>query len=529
MNDVDRLWPSRFSGGGALIGEEVEGEFPARFQEPLPSAESWLEETREWGMPQMETTWPARFKRREDESPDDELVVVTNHQSVLPKVLPDVKNGLGRSLVKQDLVALEDFLCGQAVWGVFDKQLCHYQEPCWKRLDHHDAEVSIRRILADFGFDRYLASGDYRELRRMLMVNPALQMGQKREPPQYVVNLLDCTLDLSTGECRSHDPEDGLFHFLNMTSGQIMNPPSGDTFERFVGNLSGGDPDVRRQLLELVALLIANRQIKAFFVMLGPSNTGKTQFGRFLTELLGHEQVETLRGMDDFSDKWTMGALMGKRMVTCLDLPDYPLSTKAVGAIKQLVGDDAVKGEYKRGSLFTFYDKPLLVCAGNHPIRVPNAEREEALLNRLVIIPFHNPVLEEEMEDSLYKRLLAEAPYIVSQALETWQELAARNFVLTRTEVPAEYRTAEGNDRLKAVQAFAEKCLTHEPDAEVTTAALLAAFRASPVAVEMSSVDFARLFAQAAQGLSADIVPIKRVAGLEQRGYRGLRLCNYSE
>lgn len=520
-------WPSRREDGWAAISDDEQLAFPQRFQGLPFSSSLWLEEGRNWGLPPEEPIWPTRFQESGWAVLAEQSTAAEPLSPAVPQILPNVDSGLGRSLVKQDLVALEDFLCNQALWGVFDKRLCLFQGPCWKWLGDQEAEVEIRSIMTAYGYHRFLTSGDYRELRRMLLLNPVLQMGERRELPRDVVNLLDCTLDLATGEYHSHDPEEGFFHFLNMTSAQITEAPYGDSFERFVDNISNGDPDIRRQLLELVALLITNRQIKAFFVMLGPSHTGKSQFGRFLAELLGHGNVETLRGMDDFSDKWTMGALKGKRLVTCLDLPDYPLPTKAVGVIKQLVGDDAVKGEYKRGALFTFFDKPLLVCAGNYPLQIPHAEREEAFLNRLVIIPFYNPMPEADMQQEFYKALLAEAPYIVGQALEAWRDLASRNFVLTRTEVPTQYRTTEGNDRLKAVQAFVEECLTHEVDAEVTTSSLFAAFRTSPMSIEMTNTDFARLFAQAAQGLSADIVAIKRVAGTDQRGYRGVRLCPF--
>ncbi len=518
-------WPSPREDAWAAIAGEDQPALPQRFQDSTLSTSLWLEEERVWGLPTEEFVWPARFQENvwgTLEGQPSDAVVLTPAPSPL---LPNIDNGLGKSAVKQDLVALEALLCEQETWGVFEKRLCLYCPPCWRRLDDHDAEVAIRRILADFGYDRYLTSGDYRELRRMLLVNPALQVERPQTAPPDAVNLLDGTLDLQTGEWCPHDPRDGFFHFLNLTYAQITNSSSGYTFERFADNISGGSPDVRRQLLELVSLLVTSRQVKAFFVLLGPSNTGKTQFGRFLTELLGHDQVETLRGMEDFSDKWTMGALKGKRLVTCLDLPDYPLSTRAVGTIKQLVGDDAVKGEYKRGALFTFFEKPILVCAGNHPLQLPNAEREEALLNRLVIIPFQNPVPQEEAECELYEKLLAEAPYIVGQALDVWQDLKNRNFVPTHSEVPPEYRVVEGNDRLKAVQAFIRENLTAETDAEIATSTLFATFCASPMATGMTHTDFARLFAQAVQNMGS-IVPIKRVAGTDQRGYRGVRLAD---
>ena len=49
------------------------------------------------------------------------------------------------------------------------------------------------------------------------------------------------------------------------------------------------------------------KQVKYFYVLLGESNTGKTQFGRFLEELVGRENVESVRGVHDFANQWTVG------------------------------------------------------------------------------------------------------------------------------------------------------------------------------------------------------------------------------
>ena len=81
-----------------------------------------------------------------------------------------------------------------------------------------------------------------------------------------------------------------------------------------------------------------------------------------------------------------------------------------------MVGDDPVKGERKYHESSTFYEKPLLLFAGNHPIQIPHMEKEQALLNRMIVIPFRNPVPESSMRQELYKDLLEEAPYIVKEA-----------------------------------------------------------------------------------------------------------------
>lgn len=85
-----------------------------------------------------------------------------------------------------------------------------------------------------------------------------------------------------------------------------------------------------------------------------------------------------------------------------MDLPDSPLPSVAVGVIKQVVGDDPIKIEAKYKDSRTIYRKPLLLFAGNHPIRISGITREDAFLNRMVVIPFLHPVPTEDMQPKLY-------------------------------------------------------------------------------------------------------------------------------
>ena len=58
---------------------------------------------------------------------------------------------------------------------------------------------------------------------------------------------------------------------------QVFHPPMrGDYFEMFVSQISVGNPDVRCQLLEMLAIAMTGTQLKYFYVMLGPSNSGIT-------------------------------------------------------------------------------------------------------------------------------------------------------------------------------------------------------------------------------------------------------------
>ena len=243
---------------------------------------------------------------------------------------------------------------------------------------------------------------------------------------------------------------------------------------------------------------------------------------------IGHKNVESISGIDDFGSRFTTSALYGKLLVTCGDLPKGVLPEAAIGVLKQYCGDDAVKGEYKHGALFTYYQKPLVVLVGNHPIKVRQADCEDALLNRLVIIPFADSGIDDaERIKDLYQYFLQEAPYIVHEAAIAFQNLVARNWVPTRVPVPAEYAFQEGDSTLLGIQDFIEECISSTPGAEVSTADLFQAycdFTLEDGCHQMNATTFSRSFSAVIKQLIPEATPTKRVHGTDSRGYVNIAL-----
>ncbi len=442
---------------------------------------------------------------------------------------PDISGGLGKRQDKKDLVALADFITHQEKLWVYDSCIYHYTAPCWQLLTERDAIILIRKTLGQHRLETALTNKEYRDIYFLLRDNPELQKRTEFCPPLHQLNLRDGTLDLETMRLHNHSRGDEFLTYLDFTYAEIQQAPYGETFENFVQSISNGDLQIRQQLLELVALAITGYEIKVFYALLGPSNTGKTQFGRFLQELIGRNEVECIAGVHDFANRFTTSQLEGKRLAMCLDLPDTPLPNVAIGTIKQLVGDDPIKVEAKYKNGRTIYRKPLLLFAGNHPIRIPKAKNEEAFSNRMVIIPFHNPVSASKQRQQLYQQLLNEAPYIVGQAIKAYRELQNRNFNVTRVEIPPEYELQDARPSFAAVKGFVSQCCTIDPNACCTTDALYQGYLSyadEENAPAINKTEFSRLFSELMTlHYKDEVQAVKRVNSTEQRGYQGIELC----
>ena len=440
-----------------------------------------------------------------------------------PWELPFISKGLGKRKDRQDLVALQRFVALSQRFVLLGEQLCVYYPPCWKKLTELDAEREIRGIIEAHGQGHCLTQREYATIRKGLQSDPTVRSyAGELEPASGKINFLDGTFDVERGRFLPHDPRDNFFSAINARYKDVSRC-SGQIFENFVSHISGGNPDVREQLLQLVALTILRRPLKHFFVLVGPSNTGKTQFGRFLEELVGQEQTMCVRDVHDFGDRWTIGSLEGKMLALCLDLPDSVLPPRAVGIVKQLVGDDAIKAERKYENSRTYHSKPLLLMAGNHPPRIPKLERETALINRMVTIYFQNPVEEREMRLELYRDLLGEAPYIVGEAIEAYYRLERNGFELTRVPIPEKYAPQDARSGYRSVGRFLEECCEFAPGSETTTQALFEAYCTYNESAPISQIDFSRkLKEQMKQRPQVSWQP--RIGGKDQRGYRGIRL-----
>lgn len=442
--------------------------------------------------------------------------------------VPNITEGLGKRQDKRDLVDLEQFIVRKMTLMVYHEQLYEFAPPCWKLLSPRKCAVRLRKLLDPHSLTDALTTKEYQEIHRLLLTNPNIQREVDFIPPQHCLNLSDGTLDLITMQLFPHNPDNGFFTYLDMSYDELRAPGNGFVFERFATQIGDGNSAVRQQLLELVALAITGYEAKQFYVLIGPSNTGKTQFGRFLEELLGRENVESIAGVHDFSNRFTTSALAGKRLGTCLDLPDTPLPSVAIGTIKQFVGDDPIKIEQKYKDSRTIYQKPLLLFAGNHPIRLPNISQEQALLNRMVVIPFANPVEEAAMTQQLYKTLLDEAPYIVAKAIKAYQALMERNFVVTRLELPEEYTPRDSRQKFSEVGYFLEACCEYDEANEVSTDALYQAYRLfvdKEALISVSKIEFSRLLAENLNAQQRKVEPLKRVSSTQGRGYKGIALC----
>lgn len=179
-----------------------------------------------------------------------------------------------------------------------------------------------------------------------------------------------------------------------------------------------------------------------------------------------------------------------------------------------------MNAEIKGGDEYSFTEKPLIVLGGNYALRFPAAEYDEGLLDRLVIIPFiGEPLSKEERSRDLVDCLMAELPYILSEAIKLFPVLANDDFENpTRMEIPAEFRPADSRNDYYVVVDYVADHLKFLVGNKLSTDEIYEDFIACTQSY-LQKQPFAKLLADVLKNTMPEVECGIKLRGGTQRGY----------
>ena len=230
---------------------------------------------------------------------------------------------------------------------------------------------------------------------------------------RYLLNTPDGTLDLRTGIMRAHNPADML------TLCTATSPASSDgTWEWFVNDITGGDPDTARYLQLVMGSGLSGgieEQILPFLA--GGGRNGKSVFvdtirsalGSYATTIASSALVETRNeqhstGLTDFA---------GRRL--CIGSEVMEGGWFNTHVLKMMTGDEMVKARRMGMNFFEFPRTWRLVLVGNDLPQI--RETNVAMKARIRIIPFRQ-CYEGREDRTLMTRLAADGQGVLSWLIE---------------------------------------------------------------------------------------------------------------
>lgn len=230
----------------------------------------------------------------------------------------------------------------------------------------------------------------------------------------WLLNTPAATIDLRTGDSRSHDRRDLLTKITPVG-------PHGEcpVFCGFLKRVTGDDEDLQKFLKRMAGyMLTGSTREHALFFLYGTGRNGKSVFINTLAGLLGEYHctapMEAFTASNSERHPTELAMMRGARLVTAIETEEG--RSWAESRIKALTGGDRISARFMRQDFFEFVPQFKLLIAGNHKPSLRNVD--EAIRRRLHLIPFTVTIPPEEVDELLPEKLRAEWPGILSWAIE---------------------------------------------------------------------------------------------------------------
>lgn len=235
------------------------------------------------------------------------------------------------------------------------------------------------------------------------------------------------------------------------------------TWRKFLNTVTGNDYS-KKQLLQQLAgyMLTGDNSLKYFFILDGPSDTGKSTFIETLRHVMGDYAAQTdfttfLQTRNRGSIRNDLARLKGARMATATESAAKQKFDEPV--IKAITGGDKISARYLYGEFFEFEPTFKIVLGTNH---VPKMDyTNESLWRRVRRIRFDRQIPLDEQDPDLRRKLAEEAPGILKWAVngaklfysEGWKDLGSGD------------DTEDLRRRTDECALFISDCCETEPDA----------------------------------------------------------------
>jgi putative DNA primase/helicase len=243
-----------------------------------------------------------------------------------------------------------------------------------------------------------------------------------RDP--FLLNCLNGTIDLRTGELKPHNPADRI---TKLAPGEYDPDAEAPTWQRFLEDVFCGD----KGLLEFVQRAVgysATGDVRedCFFLCYGTGSNGKTTFLNTIRQVLGDygqavapDLLVSRRERGD-THPAVLADLYGARFCMTTETQEDKRLDEA--RVKMLTGRDPIKARYLHRGYFEFQPTHKIWLATNHLPVV--SDTTEGLWRRIRVLPFLAYFGPDRQDRELPQKLLAEAAGIL-----TWVIQGARRWL----------------------------------------------------------------------------------------------------
>jgi P4 family phage/plasmid primase-like protien len=231
----------------------------------------------------------------------------------------------------------------------------------------------------------------------------------------WLLNCLNGTIDLRTGELMSHNPD----HLITKLTPIEYDPEAlCPRWDQFLLEVFEGDEDVIEYVKRALAYsMTGDTSWQAWFLLHGRGENGKSRFVDVLRHVIGADYCHEIDPEELCQQQWSKhtterAALMGVRYLTSEETDEGRQLAEAF--VKALTGGGKLRARFMRQDSFEF--EPickLWLSTNNKPIV---KDSSHGFWRRVRLIPFNACFANSPTRDpNLSQKLAAEAPGILAQ------------------------------------------------------------------------------------------------------------------
>jgi putative DNA primase/helicase len=287
----------------------------------------------------------------------------------------------------------------------------------------------------------------------------------------WLLNTPDGVIDLRTGRCRAHRPDD------YMTKITAVGPAEDcPRFLTFLAKITGDDADLQAYIRRTLGYaLTGETREQALFFAYGTGANGKSVLLSTVSGILGtyHRTapIETFAASNNERHPTDLAGLRGARLVTATETEEG--RHWAESRVKQLTGGDLIAARFMRQDFFEYRPQFKLLIAGNHQPSLRSVD--EAIRRRFHMIPFAVTIPADERDLQLVEKLKVEWAGILAWLIEGCLQWQRHGLQPPRAVLGATTAYLEAEDGLAAW--IDERC-ERDPSAWGQSTALFASWKA---------------------------------------------------
>lgn len=241
---------------------------------------------------------------------------------------------------------------------------------------------------------------------------------EKVNPHRHIIPFKDFDFDFKQGGIAEKSTDNYFTYAKDITEAQLFDAKA-PNFEKLLGDITQGDNDFRRYLLQAMGILISGINLtNSIFILYGNGRNSKSLIIRLIEHLVGKSYV-TSRKIESFNKQFGLDGLETAKLVTCGEIDiSKPVNMEMA---KSITGGDTVEVDGKFKDIKAVKMSLNFLFSTNNLFQI--ADDSDGVKRRLHVVEFAYQVPEDKVDLHLFEKLKQEEAGIFKLILDAYSDM----------------------------------------------------------------------------------------------------------